>query len=115
MSKHTPRLKRVQVLVVPHADGYIEAYADNHVDVKIAHCPWAATDSDTAVAEDCVEMALPAHWRHLYFPAKVRASGNVRPLLPSVANEARAVGDLIKGLNGIESAHGMEDVRTWTL
>ena len=72
---------RQKVLIILHADGFIEAYADREqVDVKTVVMPHS---TDAILAEEYVELTLTKPYRDIYFPLNRRAVDNVRTLLPS--------------------------------
>jgi len=74
-------MTRHKVLIVLHADGFIEAYADrDHVDVRTVVMPQS---SDETLAEEYLELTLPTVYRDVYFPLNRRAVDNVRKLAPS--------------------------------
>ena len=75
-SRARPRqpIQRARVLVVLSPDGWCEAFAESHIDVRIV------TKLDTpceALAEDALECRLPLLYRTLYIPQKCRAVGRV--------------------------------------
>ncbi len=108
------RPKREAVLIALHGDGYVEAYAERNVDVRIvtvSHCPGAE-----ALAEDTTELMLQHRYRQLYWPAKVRASAMHRPLLPSTIARSLVVRDCLTSLNKILDSHQPEkEGKVWTL
>jgi len=73
---------RHKVLVVLHADGTVEAFADReHIDVKTVVMPHAP--GGEILAEEYMELMLPRVYREIYFPLNRRAVDSVRTVLPS--------------------------------
>ena len=75
-------MTRHKVLLVLHADGFIEAYADrDHVDVRTVVMPHVP--GGEILAEEYMELTLPRVYRDIFFPLNRRAVDNVRKLAPS--------------------------------
>ena len=75
------RKPREAVLVVCHKDGFIQVYAERHVDVRIEqalHMPGGEIE-----AEEYLDSTLPHRYRELYWPGMQRAADMVRKVLPS--------------------------------
>jgi len=104
MESTKKRPQREAVLVVLHADNFVEVFAEKTVNVRIVRCPESSCDKMHTTAEDIVEWQLPLYWRKLYFPGKVRATANARPLLPSVMAKAEQATDDIAVLNKLGAA-----------
>lgn len=62
---------RKKVLIVVH-DDHVEAYADDDVDVWIAHFPKVNSVKGEVLAEKYVAGTLPINYRSLYWPGKLR-------------------------------------------
>ena len=60
-SNSTERLKRQPVLVVVAADGFVQAFAESHIDVLIANVP--DCPGHEALAEDVAELLMPQRYR----------------------------------------------------
>ena len=88
VSRHPsyPASGRVPVLIVGHSDGWIEAYAERHVDVRIEIAPYMTTPEGERLAEGYVELSLPRRYRDLYWPG-MRRAGRV-PQMRSKASPA---------------------------
>ena len=112
--KRTTALKREAVLIALHSDGFIEAFGEKNVDVRIAsvpHCP-----SSEILAEDAFELLLPHRYRRLFWPVKIRATAMHRPLLSSTMARSIVVRDCITSLNDILQKHQPEqELTVWTL
>ena len=81
--------KRRAVLFAVHADGYVEAFGDDAIDIKIVRVPQAPSPASEALTDDVFELMLPPRYRRLYRADKLRTVGTTRPVLPSVALAAR--------------------------
>ena len=109
MDSTKKRPQRQAVLIVSHPDGYIEAFAEPHIDVRFARVPVAHSLDAEVVAEDLVELMLPARYRRLYFPAMRRTVGSTRPLTVDALLAAFGMMDATATLNAFEAtAHGSE-------
>lgn len=71
-------MARQAVLVLCHADGWIEVFADRqHVDARIVMVPTAEGDDrnrDEIASEEFIERTLPHRYREVYFPLNRRAA-----------------------------------------
>ena len=74
--KSAPRPAPVHVLVVAHADGYIEVYAERHVRVHVAHALDVMPHAE-ALADDFLHETLPAKFRELHVASKLRETANI--------------------------------------
>ena len=77
-----PQKKREPVLMVGHADGWVEVFAERHVDAHIAMMPFAATPEAQVMAEEYLESKLPRRYRELYWPGMKRAAELVQIVTP---------------------------------
>lgn len=59
------RRDRKRVLVLLHADGWVEVYGDANVDVHMALVP---NDDDEAGAEEVVDSTLPRRFQDMIWP-----------------------------------------------
>ena len=105
---------RHKVLLVLHADGTVEAYADpEHVDVRTVVMPHAP--GGVGLAEEYVELTIPLAYREVYFPGNRRAVDTVRTLLPSQIYQQQLDKEFMDGLNAvrdmIEDEHNREGYR----
>jgi hypothetical protein len=66
-----------------HDDGWIEAYAERSVDVRIAVMPRMTTPAGKRLAEQYMELTLPRRYRALYWPSNRRAADMVRTITPA--------------------------------
>lgn len=74
----TPRPPREAVLILLHGDGYLEAFAEKHVDIHVAHVPWSPHKLGERVAEAYLEAKLPRRYADLHFANRLRATENWR-------------------------------------
>ena len=73
---------REHVLVVLHADGFVEVFTERHVDVHIAIMPYMSNPEGEILAEEYFEHCLPQRHRDLYWPNRRRAVEQVRCITP---------------------------------
>ncbi len=107
--------KRESVLIVAHADGYVEAFARKNVDVRIVQMPSVAPRNEP-LAEQYLEENLPQRYRKVYFPNLRRAADMVRRV--AVVNLFQKHFDLalLAGLNRAgEKKETQEQGTAWTL
>jgi len=78
----TSRRQREPVLVVLNADGYVEVYAERHIDVHIATRPDTTSPEGEQLADEYMELCLPPRYREVYWPRNLRASEMVRTVTP---------------------------------
>jgi hypothetical protein len=82
-TSYQPVRNREVVLIVAHGDGWIEAYADKHIDVRIEIAPYMTTPEGERLSEEYVGLMLPKRYQEMYWPIRRRAAGQVRKVLPS--------------------------------
>lgn len=78
----TTPIPRQRVLVVLHADGFVEVFADDSTAVHIGIMPHVAPEGERLAAE-FFEGRLPLVYRTLYAPGMRRACDMVRTIRPS--------------------------------
>lgn len=77
--KPEPPRPREGVFVVLHSDGWVEVFAEKHVDVAIVN-RLHATDVSPEFATDLDQytgLSAPRCYRKLYWPNKLRATGQI--------------------------------------
>ncbi len=99
MNYEAKRPKRQPILILSHADGFLEVFGERHVDVHIARLPTASSAEGERQAEEVAELLLPLRYRPLFRADLLRKNGTTRPLLPSVLVAARQVKKDIVALN----------------
>ena len=72
---------REPVLIVAHGDGWLDVYADRHVDIHIINQPWVETPAGEILAEEWVAENVP--WRYRPLLMSRRQTGMMRVVLPS--------------------------------
>jgi hypothetical protein len=77
------RRQREAVLILVHGDGWIEAFAERHVDCRIVMVPFVGTPEGEILAEKYVEQNIPWRYRDLYVPGNRRRACRARRILPS--------------------------------
>ena len=100
---------REAVLIIAHGDGWLEAYAEKHVDIRIEMLQYMATPEGQILAEEYLKNSLPYRYRQLYWPGQRRAADLVRKIRPSDLDEihsnlkvlqlVKAIGDEIRSAN----------------
>ena len=97
------RPKRPAVLVVSHADGFIECFSDRDVDVKLARMPKGHSREAERQAEKVMLDRLPKRYSELYRADMKRTSGTTRPLYPSVIEAVEDARTMIGNFARIEN------------
>lgn len=80
-----PPRPREKVLIVMYSDGWIEVYADKNVDAHIAQRLHITNPKNATNADEYLESTLPRCYRELYWPIKLRASGQCKKVTPEQA------------------------------
>ena len=75
--------QREAVLILAHGYGWLEAFAEKHVDVRIEMVPQVTTQAGEILAEEYVELSLPRRYRDVYWPGNRRAADMMRVVRPS--------------------------------
>ncbi len=75
--------QREAVLILSHGDGWLEAFAQKHVDVRIEMVPYMTTPAGKTLAEEYVELSIPKQYRDVYWPNLRRAADIMRIVRPS--------------------------------
>lgn len=90
---------REPVLIVAHGDGWLDVYAEKHVDVHIVNQPWMETPASEILAEEWVAENIP--WRYRPLLMSRRQVGLVRKIRPSEIAETNAKMEILKILNAM--------------
>jgi len=88
------RRQRDPVLVVAQGDGWLEVYAQKHIDVQVRIAPWCPGPQGELLAQEYVRLGLPYRFRDVYEPGNLRRTELIRQILPSdiaLRNDERAV------------------------
>jgi len=110
--------QREAVLILAHGDGWIEAFAEKHVDVRIEMVPHMTTSAGEILAEEYVELSLPKRYQDIYWPGNRRAADMMRVVRPSDIVQRDYELDLlraIKGAGAILRGEKREGRKLWTL
>ncbi|MCO6044143.1 hypothetical protein NG895_09505 [Aeoliella sp. ICT_H6.2] len=110
--------ERHSVLVLIHADGWIEVFAERHVDVRIEMVPYTGTVSGEVLAEEYLDLTLSPRYRELHLPINCRAADKFRVVRPSDLLRREHELALLNGLDAFEHhlAPQVEgEVTQWTL
>ena len=75
--------QREKVLIVLNVDGFVEVYAEDHVDCRIVNRVDVSDPEAEILAERVVEKQLPPAYCDLFYPGGRRAIGNVESIRPS--------------------------------
>lgn len=76
--------RREQVLVVAHGDGFIQAFAEGHIDIRIVMMPMVDGSSHGEIlAEEWLERSVPDCYRRIFWPGNVRATAMHERVRPS--------------------------------
>jgi hypothetical protein len=90
-----------RVLIVSHADGYLEVFVDGNAEVRIARMPAAFSVAAERTAEDCFELLLPVRWRGVWDRSKLKAVASTMPLMPSAMKAAFSIRGTLADIKGI--------------
>jgi hypothetical protein len=102
---------RHKVLIILHADGYIEAFADREqVDVLTVVMPHVP--GGEILAEEYLELTLTKPYRDIYYPLNRRAVDNVRTILPSQIMRQQVAREFLLDLRNIRADADKEHART---
>ncbi len=99
MDSKEKRPERQPVLILIHDGGFLEVFAERHLDFHLARVPAAFSTDVELSAEGAMELLLPWRYRPLYRADMLRKNGTTRPLLPSVLADARQAKKDIAVLN----------------
>lgn len=102
---------REPVLVLVHADGFLEVFAGKHVDVRVLNVPYIGTPEGEIEAERFIETTVPLRYRELYWPDLRRAMHMPRLVTPTSIAETRLNIELLKAIQNITPP---DEVTTWT-
>lgn len=80
--KFKPPRQREKVLIAMHGDGFVEVFADKHVDACVVNVPYVPTRRGEQIADDNLHLMLPRCYRPLHSPGKLRAFEKHRKVTP---------------------------------
>jgi hypothetical protein len=90
---------REAVLILAHGDGFVEVFADSHVDVRIEIAPFVGAVNGEKVVEEYVEKILPPRFGRLFWPAKRRAIKLIRKIRPTDIAQRDYEVELLKSID----------------
>lgn len=99
----TSRPARVKVLVLLHPDNFVQVLGEPHVDARIVNMLDVDPEQEH-LAELYAEHCLPQVYRELFYPNKVRATGQVRKVSAEAELQRRADLDVLHGLRELANA-----------
>jgi len=76
----SPPRQREAVLVVLNADGSVDAFANDNVDVRVVNAIHCETAAGEVSAERLIEQSLPRRFLDVDFPGNRRAIGMVEKI-----------------------------------
>ncbi|QDS91897.1 hypothetical protein FF011L_06330 [Roseimaritima multifibrata] len=103
------RQQRQKVLIVTHADRYIEVFGEN-IDVHIANMTATSNVAGEITAEDFLELSLPMPYRDIYFPGMLRKTGTVEEIRPADLAVRQINLSMLRAANSMT-----QEAPTWTL
>jgi hypothetical protein len=74
------RKSKPKVLIVCHADGYVQAFSREPIDIHIATMPDVSSQHAEILAEAIVDQYLPYRMRDIHYPGYVRQTHIVRSI-----------------------------------
>lgn len=81
MSK-PPITQRIPIAVLLHADGLVQAFGPEHVDVRFSIVPRVDNVANEALAIELAERQLHKKYREICFPGNLRGSEILRTITP---------------------------------
>ncbi len=73
-------LARPCVLIVGHADGWIEIFGQG-IDARFVNIPTMSSSAGEIMAEDYVSSEIPQRYRDIYYPGNRICVGQLRPFI----------------------------------
>lgn len=90
------------VLVVAHADGYIEVFADKGIRCRFVNICQMPTVEGEILAERYLEESLPKPFKDIYFPGNRIVTGNVLQLTPELLAKREFEVDVVRACNAVQ-------------
>ncbi|WP_442485599.1 hypothetical protein [Aeoliella sp. SH292] len=106
------------VLLLAHADGWLEVFAERHIQAKIVMVPSTGSLTGELLAEQYLDATLPHRYRDLHWPGKLRAADRLRTVRPSDLMRREHDLAILQGLDGIErhfSGTNCKEAKVWML
>lgn len=73
----------MNVLILLHSDGYIEAFSEEGVNVMLLNVPHMESDEGQILAEELIRISIPDRYREIYSATCLKATENLRVIRPS--------------------------------
>jgi len=89
------RRRKRKVLLVCHADNYIEVFAHKSVVVRIDRMVESRRENEIK-AEDVLIDMLPKRWQEVYWPVHLRASIKNTPMKPRAVVDGQTIRALLE-------------------
>lgn len=105
--------QRDAVLIVAHGDGWLEAYAERHVDVMLVQPPYVLGIAGERLADEWLDATLPRRYADLRWPILRRAAERLRAVRPSDILRRQLDLDLLRALD--RHANHERERLVWTL
>jgi hypothetical protein len=99
-------MTRHPVLVICHADGYVEVFGDSATDTKIVPIPAMLSNAGDILAEKYLETILPQRYRDIYYPGNLLAMGQCRTITPSMIADRNLELAMVRTLDNIQHEVG---------
>ncbi len=115
MTQNTVRTSReptIPVLVAIYCDGFVEVFGDKQVDAVVINVPSTGSTRGEILAEQFVELSIPARHRHIYVPGLVRASKLGRVVTPDEIHKSRLTLAMLRALDQ-RSFAGAKEASQW--
>lgn len=120
-NRRTPPVARPPiepVLLLAYADGWLELFAERHIQAKIVMVPSTGTIGGELLAEQYLDATLPHRYRDLHWPGKLRAADRIRTVRPSELVRRQHELAILSGLDAIERRFSQpisEEGKVWML
>ncbi len=112
-----PRPPRQAVLVVMHADGWVEAFAERNIDVYIVNKPHTGTTEGEVLGEEYLDRTLPRRYGQLHFPVNQRAARQLEVTTPSDIQHRDTQLGILRDIQQVRAGilEQREERLTWTV
>lgn len=97
---------RSTVLVEVHADGFVEVFGDDHVQVMVINRPSASNNTNECKVDDLIDSILPKRVQDIRWPGpNVRRTGNIQPLTVEHVKQRIKELDLLYSIGDYPNKH----------
>jgi len=115
MTQNTVRTSReptIPVLVAIYCDGFVEVFGDKQVDAVVVNVPATGSKRGEVLAEEFIELNIPARHRHIYTPGLVRAAKLGRVVTPDEIHKSQLTLAMLRALD-LRSFTGAKEAAQW--